>query len=52
MKIPFGIVQIGKTFRNEIAACQFIFRMCEFKQMKCCSTLPNLPETPFTGKWP
>ena len=37
-KIPFGIAQVGKAFRNEIVARQFIFRMREFEQMEmqCC----------------
>ncbi len=34
MKIPFGICQVGKAFRNEIVARQFIFRMREFEQME------------------
>jgi glycyl-tRNA synthetase len=34
MKIPFGIAQIGKAFRNEIVARGFIFRMREFEQME------------------
>ena len=34
VKIPFGIAQIGKAFRNEIIARQFIFRMREFEQME------------------
>jgi len=34
MRIPFGIAQIGKAFRNEIIARQFIFRMREFEQME------------------
>ncbi len=34
MKIPFGIAQVGKAFRNEIVARQFIFRMKEFEQME------------------
>src|SRR5438105_6236499 len=33
-KIPFGIAQTGKAFRNEIVARQFIFRMREFEQME------------------
>jgi len=33
-KIPFGIAQVGKAFRNEIVARQFIFRMREFEQME------------------
>ncbi|MCL2880831.1 MAG: glycine--tRNA ligase [Treponema sp.] len=34
MKIPFGIAQIGKAFRNEIVTRNFIFRTCEFEQME------------------
>jgi glycyl-tRNA synthetase len=34
MKIPFGIAQVGKAFRNEIVARQFIFRMREFEQLE------------------
>ena len=34
MKIPFGIAQVGKAFRNEMVARQFIFRMGEFEQME------------------
>ncbi|MDX2306301.1 MAG: glycine--tRNA ligase [Microscillaceae bacterium] len=34
MQVPFGIAQIGKAFRNEIVARQFIFRMREFEQME------------------
>lgn len=34
MRIPFGIAQVGKAFRNEIVARQFIFRMREFEQME------------------
>ena len=34
LKLPFGIAQIGKAFRNEIVARQFIFRMREFEQME------------------
>jgi len=34
MKIPFGIAQIGKAFRNEITTKNFIFRTCEFEQME------------------
>ena len=40
MKLPFGIAQSGKAFRNEIVARQFIFRMREFEQMEMqfCTT--------------
>lgn len=34
LKIPFGIAQIGKSFRNEIKSEKFIFRTCEFEQME------------------
>jgi glycyl-tRNA synthetase len=34
MKMPFGIAQIGKAFRNEIVTKNFIFRTCEFEQME------------------
>ncbi len=34
MKVPFGIAQIGKAFRNEIVKGNFIFRMVEFEQME------------------
>ncbi len=34
LQVPFGIAQIGKAFRNEIVARQFIFRMREFEQME------------------
>jgi len=34
MKIPFGIAQVGKAFRNEIVTKNFIFRTCEFEQME------------------
>lgn len=34
MKVPFGIAQIGKAFRNEIVTKNFIFRSCEFEQME------------------
>lgn len=34
MKVPFGIAQIGKSFRNEVTTERFIFRTCEFEQME------------------
>ncbi|ASQ29162.1 glycine--tRNA ligase [Borrelia miyamotoi] len=34
LKVPFGIAQVGKAFRNEIIAKNFIFRTCEFEQME------------------
>ncbi len=47
MKVPFGIAQIGKAFRNEIVARQFIFRMREFEQMEMQFFVP--PEQ--TQQW-
>ena len=41
MRIPFGIAQIGKAFRNEIVARQFIFRMREFEQMEMQFFVPR-----------
>ena len=38
MKLPFGIAQIGKAFRNEIIARQFIFRMRELSRWRCNSS--------------
>jgi len=35
IKVPFGIAQMGKSFRNEVTAEHFIFRSCEFEQMEC-----------------
>ena len=40
MKLPFGIAQTGKAFRNEIVARQFIFRMREFEQMEMQFFIP------------
>lgn len=34
MKVPFGIAQVGKSFRNEITTEHFVFRSCEFEQME------------------
>jgi glycyl-tRNA synthetase len=34
LKVPFGIAQVGKAFRNEITTKSFIFRTCEFEQME------------------
>ncbi|MCA9691339.1 MAG: glycine--tRNA ligase, partial [Myxococcales bacterium] len=35
VKVPFGIAQMGKSFRNEVTVEHFIFRSCEFEQMEC-----------------
>lgn len=51
MKIPFGIAQIGKAFRNEIVARQFIFRMREFEQMEMQFFVPPGTELDWFAKW-
>ena len=51
MKIPFGIAQIGKAFRNEIVARQFIFRMREFEQMEMQFFVKPGTELEWFEKW-
>ncbi len=51
MKIPFGIAQIGKAFRNEIVARQFIFRMREFEQMEMQFFVRPGEELDWFTKW-
>lgn len=51
MKIPFGIAQIGKAFRNEIVARQFIFRMREFEQMEMEFFVRPGTEMEWFAKW-
>jgi len=51
MKIPFGIAQIGKAFRNEIVARQFIFRMREFEQMEMQFFITPGTEIEWFKKW-
>ena len=51
MKIPFGIAQIGKAFRNEIVARQFIFRMREFEQMEMQFFVKPSTELEWFSKW-
>ena len=51
MKIPFGIAQIGKAFRNEIVARQFIFRMREFEQMEMQFLIKPGTELEWFKKW-
>ena len=51
MKIPFGIAQIGKAFRNEIVARQFIFRMREFEQMEMQFFVMAGTEMEWFAKW-
>jgi glycyl-tRNA synthetase len=51
MKIPFGIAQTGKAFRNEIVARQFIFRMREFEQMEMQFFVKPGTEIKWYNKW-
>lgn len=51
MKLPFGIAQIGKAFRNEIVARQFIFRMREFEQMEMQYFVKPGTELEWFAKW-
>jgi glycyl-tRNA synthetase len=51
MKLPFGIAQIGKAFRNEIVARQFIFRMREFEQMEMQFFVKPGTELDWFEKW-
>jgi len=51
MKIPFGIAQTGKAFRNEIVARQFIFRMREFEQMEMQFFVRPGQELEWYEKW-
>ena len=50
-KVPFGIAQIGKAFRNEIVARQFIFRMREFEQMEMQFFVAPGTELSFYEEW-
>ena len=51
MKVPFGIAQIGKAFRNEIVARQFTFRMREFEQMEMQYFVRPGTEMEWYNKW-
>ncbi|MCH1539389.1 MAG: glycine--tRNA ligase [Flavobacteriaceae bacterium] len=51
MKIPFGIAQTGKAFRNEIVARQFIFRMREFEQMEMQFFIPPGTQKEWYEEW-
>lgn len=51
MKIPFGIAQTGKAFRNEIVARQFIFRMREFEQMEMQYFVKPGTEMEWYNRW-
>ncbi|TDS10357.1 glycine--tRNA ligase [Sphingobacterium paludis] len=51
MKIPFGIAQIGKAFRNEVIARQFIMRMREFEQMEMQFFVRPGSELEWYAKW-
>jgi glycyl-tRNA synthetase len=51
MKLPFGIAQTGKAFRNEIVARQFIFRMREFEQMEMQFFIPPGTQKEWYAQW-
>ncbi len=51
LQIPFGIAQIGKAFRNEIVARQFIFRMREFEQMEMQFFIKPGTQKDWYNKW-
>ena len=51
LKIPFGIAQVGKAFRNEIVARQFIFRMREFEQMEMQFFIPPGSQQEWYAYW-
>src|SRR6056300_984464 len=51
MKLPFGIAQTGKAFRNEIVARQFIFRMREFEQMEMQFFIPPGTQKEWYEQW-
>ena len=51
MKLPFGIAQTGKAFRNEIVARQFIFRMREFEQMEMQFFIPPGTQPEWYAHW-
>ncbi len=51
MKLPFGIAQTGKAFRNEIVARQFIFRMREFEQMEMQFFIPPGTQQKWYEHW-
>ena len=51
MKLPFGIAQTGKAFRNEIVARQFIFRMREFEQMEMQFFIPPGSQKEWYTHW-
>lgn len=51
MKLPFGIAQTGKAFRNEIVARQFIFRMREFEQMEMQFFIPPGTQKQWYAHW-
>ena len=51
LRVPFGIAQVGKAFRNEIIARQFIFRMKEFEQMEMQFFVPPGTQKEWYNKW-
>jgi glycyl-tRNA synthetase len=51
VKIPFGIAQIGKAFRNEITTKNFIFRTCEFEQMEMQFFIDPKEDEEWFSRW-
>jgi len=51
VKIPFGIAQIGKSFRNEITTKNFIFRTCEFEQMEMQFFIDPKEDEEWFSRW-
>lgn len=51
VRVPFGIAQIGKAFRNEITARQFIFRTREFEQMEMQYFVKPEDEMKYYNEW-
>ena len=51
VRVPFGIAQIGKAFRNEITARQFIFRTREFEQMEMQYFVKEEDEKKYYDEW-
>jgi glycyl-tRNA synthetase len=51
VKVPFGIAQVGKAFRNEITTKNFIFRTCEFEQMEMQFFIPPSEDAKWFEYW-
>ena len=51
VRVPFGIAQIGKSFRNEITPWNFLYRVREFEQMEIEYFVPPKEDKPYFNKW-